>query len=160
MEGQASEPSLVTLDLCDGLNKGEVSSAGSDAGFEQPSLRPLALHLHPCALNLFWPPAQVVVSTVGVTVPGVTPATRHRYLLDAARAVTAGRLHPDKFGVAVRAAGVDTANAAAGELGAALADIVWYAWLEVEGSAGGEEARARCADLVRELLKEQLVGGR
>eukprot|EP00887_Chlorella_sp_A99_P001761 scaffold19.g1761.t1 len=102
---------------------------------------------------------KVVASDVGVTIPGVSnPAARRRYLLDLARAAVAGHLHIDKFAVALRAAGVDTEGAAAGDLGAELADVVWYAWVEVEDAGGSaEEARGHCADLAKELLRSQLV---
>ncbi|KAL4451471.1 hypothetical protein ABPG75_007133 [Micractinium tetrahymenae] len=96
---------------------------------------------------------KVVVSDVGPTILGVTPATLPCFLLDLARAVAGGSLHPDKVAVAVRSSGT---QCSAEELGADLADALWYAWQEVEGDTSGD-SKTRLADAAKDLLKEQLM---
>lgn len=96
---------------------------------------------------------KVVVSDVGATIPGVTPATLQRFLLDVARAVAGGSLNADKMAVAIRSSGTQGGTE---ELGPDLADALWYAWQEVEGDTSGD-AKTRLADAAKDLLKEQLL---
>lgn len=64
---------------------------------------------------------QVVESDVGPTIPGVSQANMSQFLLELVRAVAAGALHPGKFAVAVKAAGVEASD----EVAALIADVLW-----------------------------------
>jgi hypothetical protein len=67
------------------------------------------------------PCLQVVESDVGATIPGVSQPNLRQYALELVRAVADGALHPDKFGVAIKAAGLEASDA----LAATVADALW-----------------------------------
>ncbi|KAK9917111.1 hypothetical protein WJX75_001006 [Coccomyxa subellipsoidea] len=95
---------------------------------------------------------KVLASEIGATVTGINAANFRQYLLELAHAVAAGKLLPAKYAVGMKASGIPVDE----ETPLLLAEILWVAWVEVQGE-GNAAAQALIADLTKELLKEQLV---
>lgn len=136
--------SIVPADTIKALNDGRVRSTTVQVA-----------HKH--FINIHQP-AQIVPSDTGATIPGITAANQHAYVLELIWRVVDGTLTPTKFASGIHAAGLplptDANGAATTALAFSVADALWATWLLLEAAPDGEP-RARLVSLTKSLLLEE-----